>query len=211
MRIVNGCFRAAAFVLCITALSTPAFANLLANPGFESGLTGWTAFGNAYAETNSVGDDRFIACEGTGLVSMFGNFSGGFNVSGIFQEFATNPGEEWTFSIKSRHWSGDGMIGAGAPNDNWVVQKLAFFDAGNNEIHGVESTILDGTIAVDVWHNNAAIVGVAPVGAVKVQALVLYLQPAFDGGAANVDAAVLTMDAPVPTEETTWGRIKSLF
>lgn len=159
--------------------------NLLTNPGFEDGFNGWSAFGNAYREANNP--PQFEAYEGEGLVSMFGNWSGGFNVSGIFQEFPAAAGQAWTMDAYSRHWSGDAMFGSGAPDSNWVVMKLAFFDAGNAEIGAAERTILDGTFATDVWHDNDAVTGIAPAGTVKVQSLILYLQPLFDGGAAHID------------------------
>lgn len=109
------------------------------------------------------------------------------------------------------------MIGIGnascapACTDNWVVQKIAFFDVGNNEIAGVESVILDGTFATDVWHVNAPIIGYAPAGAVKVQALILYLQPLFDGGAAHIDDVAFFQSGTVGTHESTWGNIKALY
>ncbi len=167
-----------------------AHANLFVNPGFESGLSGWIAFGNAFAE--AANPPQFVPYEGNGLVSMFGNFSGGFNVTGIFQEFPAAPGEVFSMSSRSRHFSGDPMVGGGAAGGaNWVVQKLAFKDAADVEIGSVESTILDGTFATDVWHDNAAIAGAGPAGTVQVEAFILYLQPQFDGGAAHVDNLVL--------------------
>jgi MYXO-CTERM domain-containing protein len=169
--------------------------NVLTNPGFEDGLNGWFAFGNAYPESNNP--PQFEAYEGQGLASMFGNWSGGFNVTGIFQEFATTEGDEWTMDAYSRHWSGDAMIGSGAPDSNWVVMKLAFFDAGNGEIGAAEGTILDGTFATDIWHDNAPIIGVAPAGTVKVQSFILYLQPLTDGGAAHIDNVSLSV-VPAP-------------
>jgi hypothetical protein len=102
------------------------------------------------------------------------------------------------------------MIGVGAPDQNWVVQKIAFFDA-SQEIGGVESTILSGTFATDVWHDAATIVGVAPAGTVKLQALILYLQPLYDGGAAHIDDVSLVHRVPVATEPSTWGRVKALY
>jgi len=194
----------------VMAMGSAAIAqNMLANPGFETGLTGWTPFGNAFPE--SVNPPQFVPRTGSGLVSMFGNFWGSFNVTGIFQEFPTAPGETWEMSSSARHWSGDAMVGVGAPNDNWVVQKMAFFDAGNNEIGNAESTILNGTFPTDTWHDAAMIVGVAPAGTVKVQALILYLQPMWAGGAAHVDDVYFARRAPVGTEASTWGQVKSLY
>ena len=169
----------------LSAASAAHAGNLLTNPGFEDGLNGWIAFGNAYPESNNP--PQFEAFEGNGLVSMFGNFSGGFNVTGIFQEFAASEGQAWTMDAYSRHWSGDAMFGNGAPDSNWVVMKIAFKDAGDIEIGSAERTILDGTFATDVWHDNDPITGIAPAGTAQVEAFILYLQPLFDGGAAHVD------------------------
>ncbi|MGQ9602585.1 MAG: hypothetical protein ACUVUU_00025 [bacterium] len=183
---------------------------MLANPGFEEDLIGWGVFGNVYHETTNP--PQFVPYEGNGLVSMFGNWSGPWNVSGIFQEFPACPGAEWSLSAKSRHWSQDPLIGQGAPNFNWVVQKIAWFDANHVEIGGVESTILDGTFPTDVWFDNDPIVGTAPEGTVSLQALILYIQPAYDGGAAHIDLVeLLYLGGPSPTESATWGSIKRLF
>lgn len=182
--------------------------NVLVNPSFESGMAGWTPFNNAYYE--GANPPQFTPRTGNGMVSMFGNWWGVFNVSGIFQEFPTTAGETWEMYSSARHWSGDPMT-ADAVDDNWVVQKIAFFDASNAEIGGIDSRILDGTFATDVWHDAATISGVAPAGTVKVQALILYLQPMWDGGAAHVDDVSLVHVVPVKIESSSWGKVKSLY
>ncbi|MFQ5412801.1 MAG: PEP-CTERM sorting domain-containing protein [Phycisphaerae bacterium] len=191
----------AATVMLCAVLAMPRTAtaqNLLANPSFENGLAGWTTFGNVFAEV--ANPPQFVPHTGNGLVSMFGTFTGGFNVSGFFQEFPATPGSSWTLDSWSRHWSGDAIPGDGpggpAPNDNWVVQKIAFKDAGGVEIGFAESIILDGTSPTDVWIDNAPITGVAPAGTATAGAFLLYLQPLFDGGAAHFDDVVFT---PEPT------------
>jgi hypothetical protein len=178
------CVGAAGLLLAVVlALPASGAVNLFTNPGFEDGLNGWIAFGNAYPETSNP--PEIVPLEGNGEAKIFGNWSGGFNVTGFFQEFAATPGSPWKLSVASRHWSGDAMTQDGV-DDNWVVQKLAFKDAGDAEIGAVESTILDGTFATDVWHENEPVVGIAPAGTVQVEAFVLYLQPLFDGGAAHL-------------------------
>lgn len=200
-----------ALIMCTVAvLASGAWANMLVNPGFEDGLNGWGYFGNVYHE--HANPPQFVPYEGNCLISMFGNWSWPWNVSGIFQEFSTCPGDQWSLSAKSRHWSGDPLIGPGAPWFNWVVQKIAWFDANHVEIGGVESTILDGTFPTDIWFNNEPIVGVAPQGAVSMQALVLYIQPATDPGAAHIDyVELLYLGGPSATESSTWGGIKRLY
>ncbi|MGE0145499.1 MAG: hypothetical protein AB7I19_05455 [Planctomycetota bacterium] len=163
--------------------------NLLTNPNFDSGgLAGWGSFGNAFSQAAAA--PQFVPRSNPNLVSMFGNFSGGFNVSGIFQSFPAAPGQTFTLDCWSRHFSGDALSGVGLPNDNWVVMKIAFFNAANTEIGFAEGVVLDGRSPVDVWIDNAPIMGTAPAGTTSVQALVLYLQPAFAGGAAHIDDVV---------------------
>lgn len=161
---------------------------ILANPGFEAGLTEWNTFGNAFAE--NANPPAVVPQNGTQVCKMFGNFSGGFNVSGIFQNFGAVPGQTFMMDAASRHWDGDPLLGAGAPNDNWVVMKIAFFDAVGTEIGAAEATILDANSPTNTWIDNAPIFGVAPAGATSVQALILYLQPGNDGGAAMIDDVV---------------------
>lgn len=177
-------------VAALAAFQGIASANLIVNPGFESGLAGWTGFGNAFAEV--AAPPVVEPYSGNGVAKMFGNFSGGFNVSGIFQEFPAVAGQAWSMDSYSRFSSADPMIGTGPATSNWAVMKLAFFDAGNVEIGNAESVILSGTFAADVWHDNAPINAIAPANTVKVQAFLLYLQPAFDGGAAQFDDVVVT-------------------
>jgi hypothetical protein len=205
----------AGICLLVTAAAASA-QNLLANPSFEDGAVGygapgWITFGNGYTET---WNDCIQPFAGDKLMKMFGTFSP-FGVSGIFQEFPAAPGEQWTLSSHSRHCAGDPMLGdhVNGGNGNWVVQKLAFFDAAHTEIApaAVESIILDGSFAVDTWFTNAPIVGVAPEGCAFVQAFVLYLQPGYDGGAAQIDDVALTMTGPIPDNQSSWGAIKSLY
>ncbi len=187
-----------AFVLAGALLAPASFAqNLLTNPGFESGLAGWSTFGNAFAEpANPPSVDPRT---GSQLVKMFGNFSGGFDVSGIYQAFPAAPGDEFTIDAWSRHWSGDALAGGGAPADNWVVMKIAFFGGGGTEIGGSEGTILDGTSPTDTWIDNAEVTGIAPAGTVSVQCLILYLQPGNAGGAALIDDVSFTATSQPPS------------
>ena len=176
----------AVLVLMLVACVAPAQPNMLTNAGFDTGdFTGWTPFANAFVEPASP--PAIVPYSGTHVAKLFGNWWGVFNVSGIFQAFPAQPGDVFEIDAYSRHFSGDALIGSGAPNSNWAVMKMAFFDAGNNEIAGAEGTIMDGTFATDVWHDNAPVQGTAPAGTTSVQCLILYLQPMFDGGALQVD------------------------
>ncbi|HSG28519.1 MAG TPA: hypothetical protein VLA34_08575 [Candidatus Krumholzibacterium sp.] len=207
-----------AMMILLMAVSGASAQNMLVNPGFEDGATGgvpptvgWSAFGNAYQEATSTVDYRFVPNSGNNLCSMYGNFWGSFNVTGVFQEFPAIEGQEFKISSYTRHWGGDAMIGSQATGGNWVVQKIAFFNAGGTEIGAAEAIILDGSFAQDVWHYSGETHGIAPVGTATVQALILYLQPLWDGGACNIDDVSFELvEGAVATEEATWGAIKDL-
>lgn len=201
---------AACVVMVLIATVTTASAqNYLANPGFETGPTGgvpasWTGFGNVFTERNSA--PQFVAYEGTKLVSMYGNWSGPYNVSGIFQEFASTEGDQWSLGVKSRHWSGDPVLG-----DNFVVQKIVFKDAADVEIGAVETVVLNAASATDTWFDNTPVVGIAPAGTAQVEAMILYVQALDAGGAGHFDAAELLYLGVVAVEESTWGAIKAQY
>ena len=190
--------RAVLLATALFAVPCQAQTNFLTNPGFESGLTGWSSFGAAGAQTSYP--PQFTPNTGSGLASLTGQ-GGAFNVSGIFQTFPANPGDQFTIDAYSRHWGSDPLTGYGAPNDNWVVMKMAFFDAGGVEIGGAEATILDGTFPTDIWIDNAPVMGTAPAGTVTVQAFILFLQPQAGLGTALVDDLFFTgpmNNAPFP-------------
>lgn len=194
--------------------SSASAANVLVNPGFEDGPApapgagpGWIAFGNVFTE---VPNPCIVPFAGNQLAKMFGTFPG---VSGMFQDFPTAPGQKWALSSHSRFCSDDPMVGSQAGGNNFVVQKLTFWADPSNEIPSaaVESTILDGSYAVNTWFTNAATVGVAPDGCTFVRAFILYVQPQFDGGAAQIDDVSLENITPVPAEGASWGRVKALY
>ena len=194
--------------------STAFAANVLINPGFELGPApaggagpGWITFGNVFTE---VPNPCIVPFAGNQLCKMFGTFPG---VSGMFQDFPTTPGQQWAISSHSRYCSDDPMRGSQATQGNFVVQKLTFWINGATEVPSaaVESTILDGTFAVNTWFNNAPTVGTAPAGCTFVRAFILYVQPNFDGGAAQIDDVSLENVTPVPADGTSWGRVKSLY
>ena len=167
--------------------------NMLTNPNFDDGggsFNGWFTFGNAFL---SLPEEVALSAPASG--KMFGNFSGGFNVSGIFQAFPASANQTFTFSGYSHVRSADPMVGVGLPDNNWVVMKMAFFDApaGGNEIGGAEVIIADGTTPVDQWHFNT-VTGTSPCGTQRVEALFLYLQPQFDPGAVFVDNASFVLE-----------------
>lgn len=185
-------------------------ANLLANPDFEGplggGVAGWGTFGNVFTEPETAVVTGDYLSDGTTIAKFFGNFEGGFNVSGLVQGFPATEGETYELQVSSQINSIDPMPGSQATGGNWAVAKIAFFDAptGGSEIPGaaVETFIGDGALSgfpQDVWVQSPVVVGTAPVGTQRVEALMLYLQPSFDGGAVFLDNASFGLQVPEPS------------
>ena len=156
----------------------------LVGNGFENGLTGWQTFGNVVAP--AAAPPAVEPRNGIGLCKMFGSFTGGFNVSGAFQKFTASPGDTFALDCHARHWSGDPLIGAGQAA-NRAVKKIVFLDDSGIEIGAGEELALDGTMPTDAWLHTPTVVATAPPGTTGVQAMLLFLQPANDGGAALFD------------------------
>jgi len=205
---------AACVVMVVLMMAASASAqNVIVNPSFETGPTGgypssWLAYGNVVTVRNS--SPQYVAYEGTKMVALNGNDSGPYNVSALYQEFSSNPGDEWMLSAMSRHWSGDPMIG-NASTGNYMVQRIAFKDATDALIDYTEAIILDGTFATDTWIANEAISAIAPEGTVQVEALIMYVQADTDGGEGQVDYVEFIYCGVVAVEESSWGAIKSLY
>lgn len=179
-----------AALLCTFTLSAAGAAqNLLTNPGFEAGLTGWGMVNgpNQYAELTNP--PATVPHSGNALLKVYGQFIGGFNVTGVFQTFPANPGDTFELDCWSRHFAFDRISGTGGPNDNSAVMRMAFFDAANLEVGAAERRILDGNYPTNTWIDNPPVRGTAPAGTVRVDVLLLFIQPLAGTGAAQFDDA----------------------
>jgi hypothetical protein len=159
--------------------------NILSNPDFEAGpiapgIEDWLVFGNVFTENI----DPF---NGAQHAKMFGNFSGGFNVSGAYQVVPANPGETYIASAYMNNLSSDAMSGA-----NEALVKIEFRDAGGNILAFSESAVLNASSPTDTWTLYST-TGTAPPSTAEIQYLLLFLQPGLDGGAAQFDAASLKL------------------
>jgi hypothetical protein len=140
----------------------------LVNPGFESGLGGWSAFGNAFPGTAVNGDP---ARTGVGSGKMFGNFFGGdFNASGVFQQFPAEPGQTWTGSSWATTITNDRVRGG-----NFSVMNIEWRDVTGNLISFVSAPAIDSNSTPDVYI-PVNVTGVAPAGTVAVRIVLLHLQ-----------------------------------
>jgi hypothetical protein len=111
-----------------------------------------------------------------------------FNVSGCGQAFTPTVGVDYEFSGWSYVSSADVIPGTSTCSSNRLIAKIVFFNAasGGAEIGSNEVVLGDFDTALDQWI-PFSISAPAPTGALRVEALLLYLQPGCDGGAVFVD------------------------
>ena len=195
------------FAVIRTAALDPT--NALNNPSFESGLTGWTPYGNGnntetaanryYNGGNNVGALPVQVYEGLRVQKTFPTFTGGANYSGVYQDVPTGPGSVWAADAKCLTsiqdqigvWQGNGT------NQFWI--EVTFRDASANDLAGYQSPIIDNSSPTDTWIDmrvtNAVDGGVtftAPAGTTFVRMQAVYYQPyGYAGGSVYSDSMVL--------------------
>lgn len=194
-------------VVVMLAGGTPAFADtpqLLVNPGFEDAggsYSGWFTF-NAGVALSTPGTDNIFRTDST-AAKLYGGGSGcpipNFDVCGFGQSFSPDPGMDYYFSGYSFVSSADTIPGDDTCISNRMIAKIVFFDAlsGGNEISSNEIILGDWSTPRDEWI-PFTVSAPAPIGALRVEALILFLQPGCDKGAVFVDDLYFWMN-PTPT------------
>ena len=169
--------------------------NVLANAGFEAGDTsggdlagadGWFSFNDAFT-TSSVS-----ANTGTQAFKAFGPFTDGGG-AGVGQDgFAAAEGQVWEAAAFLRNDASD-PIGEG----NFGVVLLQFLDDSGSVIATFDSPEVEAGDPGDVWLRRAA-QGVAPIGTVEVQILLLHVQldPITGGSVFFDDASLIRIPEP---------------
>lgn len=174
----------------------------LQDPGFETaGLPDWTTIGsNVYSETGTVHD-------GVKSLKVFGQFTGGTNDSGVYQDVSAEPDDSfsaggWLFTPAN-----DKIAGA---NSSWV--QVSFLDSGGNILSLHRSALMTSASTAGTWQNfvvdtqldplTSAVIGtnselLAPAGTVTVRQQLVFRQPASAGGSVWYDDMNLTKDTIV--------------
>jgi len=194
----------------------PVAANVLVNPGFESPVIvapaveyygagdGWVPFGGGiYTISSAVGVPPNT---GDQLLKMFGGCC-----SGAYQQFPCLPGDEWNGGVWIRNDSLDPMFGGqvAAVNIEWI-------QADGTTQSTIIPFISNGTFTAasptDVW-TLQTITGVAPADAAFARFVVITgdFIAGGPGGAPFYDDAFFEKTGPVPTEDSTWGKVKALY
>jgi hypothetical protein len=200
-------FLASIAVACMAmlAIGSTAFADgvqLLSNPGFEEtpAYNGWFKFGSGVQWSTPSTDN--IARTDTAAAKVYGEYSGcpipNFDVGGFGQLFTPVVGQEYEFSGYSFVSSGDAIPGDDTCIGNRMIAKIVFFNAasGGNEISSNEIILGDWSTPLDEWI-PFTVSAPAPPGALRVEALILFLQPGCDDGAVFVDDLFFCENTPV--------------
>ncbi len=164
-------------------------ANPFVNGGFDDNggsFDGWSVFGaNNYLETAPA------PVNGTHLFKTFGGFTGGFNSSGLTQDLIAQPGQTWELKVYSRNDTNinNGLDGITGANPNQFIMKIEFFDGVDlvTPLAEDELVMVDNTTPTNTWIENTLQL-VAPAGAQVARAVLVFNQPANNGGAGFADA-----------------------
>lgn len=152
--------------------------NLLTNPSFDTGLSGWNLFGNVYY------DGRPLAVRTpTGCAKMYSTFVAD-SPSGMFQTLAASPGTSWILDVHTKTLCEDPVTGS---NDNFVTVKIVFRDASSNEIGSSETVVQTGASPVGTWTRHTLLAVNAPEGTASVEPYILFISPSLEGGSIWVD------------------------
>jgi len=182
--------------------------SLLANPGFEDNggsYDGWFVFGSGPQLSLPAGDN--IIRTGAAASKIFGEFlgcpgTGAFTVGGYGQAFTPVAGKTYELTGYSYISFPDTIPGDDTCNGNRAIAKIVFFDAvsAGSELSSNEIVIGDYSSVRDTW-TRFSVSAPTPAGALRVEVLFLYLQPACDEGAVYVDDTAFCEYDP-PTKPT---------
>ncbi len=192
-------------LLAVSAIGTSSFAqNMLANPGFEESggsYDGWFTFGSG-VQLSTPATDNIIRSDTTAS-KIYGEFSGcpgsgAFTVGGYGQIFTPIVGNTYELGGYSYMPSTDAIPGTNNCDYNRVVAKVVFFNAasGGAEISGNEIVIGEWDTPLDEWI-EFSVSAIAPPGALRMETLILFLQPGCDTGSVYVDDTWLYEHPPV--------------
>ena len=172
-------------------------ANILANPGFETGdPTGWNKYGvfdfnttnNFYYNNNNPTTHVWIY-DGRFSGKTYGQFTGADDYDGEYQDVAVAAGSVlsadcWVYTSSQDH--------IGGANEAWI--EVHFMDAANTDLALYKSQVITtdpATLALDAWidfpvtNQVSPVIGtgstmVAPAGTAKARYQIVFHQLCLD-------------------------------
>ncbi len=173
------------------------------DPDTETGT--WFGFNNAFLNQGGV-----PPVDGTQTLLTYGPFKGTPDASGVFQNVAATPGQEFGASVMARSPISDSIVGT----ENFTQLVLTFHDSDGNVIQEAfgDAANLASTNAKDVpifdgrdpnlnslqneWIQYS-VDAIAPAGTEFVRYNLFFIQLANQGGAVFFDQASLKLLEPV--------------
>jgi hypothetical protein len=187
--------------------------NALPNPGFETGgLANWVTYGNG-ANTQLASSNNLPVHAGGYSFKVYGQFTGGDNYSGCYQDLEVIPGTTFTAGGWAMSPANDRIAGA---NTAWL--EATFRDSTGNVVRFYRSGTFTASTPAGVWHflaltnlvnpSTYQVIGsvtnlVTPAEASSVRFQLVFRQPQTAGGAMIFDDLNLSTpvqpNAAVPT------------
>lgn len=152
-------------------------------PGGDIPLYGWNSFGASSAPALNPRT-------GTNAGKLFGNFSGPYNTSGVFQDLPVEPGQRWHATAWWFNASNDYMRGL-----NETFTNIEWRDAAGNLIHVDSAPALNAASPQDSYQ-RVDVAGIAPAGAATARLVMLFIQAGSDTGAAFYDDVTFDLETP---------------
>lgn len=160
---------------------------LVANAGFESALTSWSKWGNAFSS-------NFAPRTGTLSGKMFGNFTGAPNTTALHQTIAATPGENYSAQVWWLNDSRDRMQGS-----NYADTRIEFLNSAGTALSTSSKRSLDANSPADAYR-WVEVEGVAPQGTVQAKLVLQFNQFNNQAGAAFMDDVLFgPVDCPKGT------------
>lgn len=175
-----GCDPGSVFIddLSLTYTNPVVEPNVIVNPGFASGLTGWSTFGNVFTDARA-----FTVHSSTGSAKLFSTFVLD-SPSGMFQTFAASEGQTWKLSLWARNTCQESPITG--TNLDYLLARVVFRNSSGVEIGAQDLVVADNTSPLGPYLQKST-QATAPAGTVSAQAYILFISPTLQGGAFWVD------------------------
>lgn len=151
-------------------------------PGLDTQSYGWSKFGNTSAET-------IYPRTGTRAGKAYGNFTGSYNTSGVFQDLPAKGGQRWHATAYWYNPTSDFMRGA-----NQTFTNIEWRDAAGNMISFDSVPGLTASSPRDAYQ-RVDLSAIAPAGAATARLVMLFTQPGLDAGAAFFDDVTMDLEA----------------
>jgi beta-glucanase (GH16 family) len=143
-------------------------------PNANAGLYGWGNWGNAFY-------DGTIGRTGASSAKIFGNFNGGSNTSGIFQDINAAPGKRYRAQAWFYTPSGDKIA-----SPNFAAVNIEWRNAQDQLISFETFSSIDSATAANTWVQGE-VRGIAPAGTTKARIVGIFVQNNNAGGSVRID------------------------